>query len=64
MRFAERLEDQVTETPIDDAVEQERDAAPAAAPPPSPAAAPPAEADEADAVEQATDVPLDEDEYR
>ncbi len=55
----------MSETPVDDALEQELDAAPSPRDTrPDAAAAAPVEADEADAAEQASDVPIDEDEYR
>ena len=54
----------MSETPVYDALEQELDATPSVGEGLADAAAPPVEADEADAVEQASDVPIDEDEYR
>ncbi|MGI8682180.1 MAG: hypothetical protein ACR2JO_08660 [Mycobacteriales bacterium] len=54
----------MSETPIEDAREQEADAVPPGGIPASRLQAAPLEADEADAAEQAADVPIDEDEYR
>ncbi len=56
----------MSQSPADDVVERTQDPTGTAAASPSvPFGFPtPSEADEADVVEQATDVPIDEDEYR
>jgi hypothetical protein len=53
----------MSETPVDDAFESDREAIPPVRTPTGLTDAP-VEADEADAAEQALDVPIDEDEYR
>lgn len=56
----------MSQSPIDDAVERTQDPSGTAVASPSVPLgfSTPTEADEADVVEQATDVPIDEDEYR